>query len=35
MEPTIIVQKLKKVEPDDFVLAQKYYSILSIINNLG
>jgi hypothetical protein len=35
MEPTIIVQKLKKVEPDDFVLAQKYYSILSILNNLG
>ena len=34
MEPTIIVQKLKKVEPDDFVLAQKYYSILSAINNL-
>lgn len=35
MEPTIIVQKLKKVEPDNFVLAQKYYSILSILNNLG
>ena len=35
MEPkTIIVQKLIKSEPDDFLLAEKYYSILSVLNEL-
>lgn len=35
MEPTkIIVQKMKKQEVDMFSLAEKYYSILSAINNL-
>ena len=33
-QPTIIVQKLKKIEPDSFLLAEKYYSILSVINSL-
>ena len=31
---TIIVQKLKNVSEDSFSLAQKYYSILSAVNNL-
>jgi hypothetical protein len=36
MEPTkIIVQKLKKEVYTDIQLAEKYYSILSAINNLG
>lgn len=36
MEQTkkIIVQKLKVVREDNFLLAEKYYSILSAINNL-
>jgi len=35
MEPTIIVlQKLKKIVDNDLQLAEKYYSILSVINNL-
>jgi len=35
MEPTIIVlQKLKKAVDSDLQLAEKYYSILSVINNL-
>jgi hypothetical protein len=36
MEPTniIIVQRLKKEVNDDLQLAEKYYSILSVINNL-
>jgi hypothetical protein len=33
-QPTIIVQKLKKKEEDSFLLAEKYYSILSVINDL-
>ena len=35
MEPNIIVQKLKKEVYTDVALAEKYYSILSAINNLG
>ena len=36
MEPTkIIVQKLKKDVSTDIALAEKYYSILSAINNLN
>jgi hypothetical protein len=36
MEPKkIIVQKLKKVVNTDMQLAEKYYSILSVINSLG
>ena len=40
MEPTvvnkkIIVQKLKKAEADVYDSAQRYYAILSAINNLG
>lgn len=39
MEPTvnkkIIVQKLKKAETDVYESAQRYYSILSAVNNLG
>lgn len=31
---SIIVQKLKKKEEDTFLLAEKYYSILSVINDL-
>ena len=34
MKPTIIVQKLKKEVDTDIELAEKYYSILSAINNL-
>lgn len=30
----VIVQQLKRVEEDKFSLAEKYYSILSAINNL-
>jgi len=36
MEPTkIIVQRLKKIVYTDIQLAEKYYSILSAINNLN
>ena len=37
MEPTkiVVVQKLKKVVETDLQLAEKYYSILSAINNLN
>lgn len=36
MEPTkIIVQRLKKAVDTDLQLAEKYYSILSAINNLN
>ena len=34
MEPTIIIQRLKKSIDTDIQLAEKYYSILSAINNL-
>ena len=35
MEPTkIILQRMKKQEADNFSLAEKYYSILSAVNNL-
>lgn len=35
MEPTkIILQRMKKQETDNFSLAEKYYSILSAVNNL-
>jgi hypothetical protein len=34
MEPKIIVQRLKKSVNTDMQLAEKYYSILSAINNL-
>ena len=34
MEPTKIIQKMKKQEVDMFSLAEKYYSILSAVNNL-
>ena len=34
MEPTIIVQKLKKEVYTDIELAEKYYNVLSAINNL-
>jgi TATA-box binding protein (TBP) (component of TFIID and TFIIIB) len=34
MEPKIIVQRLKKEVYTDIELAEKYYSILSAINNL-
>lgn len=34
-QPTsIIVQKIKKQEDDIFTLAEKYYSILSVLNSL-
>lgn len=35
MEKNIILQKLKKDVDDQFALAEKYYSILSAINNLS
>jgi|ERR1035437_5984188 hypothetical protein len=34
MEPTKIVQRLKKLVESDTQLAEKYYSILSIVNNV-
>lgn len=34
MEKPIIVQRLLKVENDIFSIAEKYYLILSIVNNL-
>jgi DNA-binding MarR family transcriptional regulator len=34
MEPTRIIQKIKTKSEDLFSLAEKYYSILSAINNL-
>jgi hypothetical protein len=34
MEPTKIIQKMKNTSPDQFSLAEKYYSILSAVNNL-
>ena len=35
MEPTkIILQKMKNKSQDNFALAEKYYSILSAVNNL-
>jgi hypothetical protein len=34
MEPTRIIQKMKNRNEDIFSLAEKYYSILSAINNL-
>ena len=35
MEPTrIILQRMKKAEVDLFTLAEKYYAILSAVNNL-
>lgn len=34
MEPTKIIQKMKSQNTDTFSLAEKYYSILSAINNL-
>jgi len=33
-KPTIILQKIKNTSTDNFALAEKYYSILSAINNL-
>ena len=34
-KPTsIIVQKIRKQEEDSFLLAEKYYSIISVLNNL-
>lgn len=33
-QPTIVVQRLKRTEKDSFTIAEKYYSILSVINNL-
>lgn len=34
MEPTVTLQRLRKVVPTDIQLAEKYYSILSVINDL-
>ena len=34
MEPTRIIQKMKNQNTDVFNLAEKYYSILSAVNNL-
>jgi hypothetical protein len=34
MKPTIIIQRLKKSIETDIELAEKYYSVLSAINNL-
>lgn len=34
MEPTSITQKLKNKSEDKYLLAEKYYSILSAVNNL-
>jgi len=31
----IVVQTLQKVLDDEYAIAEKYYSILSVINNLG
>jgi len=34
MEPTVTLQRLRKVVPTDVQLAEKYYSILSAVNSL-
>ena len=34
METKIILQRLKKQEQDSFLLAEKYYSLLSAVNDL-
>jgi len=34
MEPTRIIQKLKLEIEDDYALAEKYYNVLSSVNNL-
>ena len=34
-ERKIVIQKLQKSLSDEYAIAQKYYSILSAINNLG
>jgi hypothetical protein len=34
MEPTVTLQRLRKVVPTDIQLAEKYYSILSAVNSL-
>tara|TARA_R110000868_G_scaffold25424_3_gene99290 strand:+ start:146 stop:496 length:351 start_codon:yes stop_codon:yes gene_type:complete len=34
MEKTIVVQKLKRTEADEFLIAEKYYSLLSSLNQL-
>lgn len=31
---TVILQKLRKTEQDEFLIAEKYYSLLSSLNNL-
>jgi DNA-binding MarR family transcriptional regulator len=38
MEPTnprMLLQRMKKVENDQFLLSERYYSILSAVNDLG
>lgn len=38
MEPTnagMLLQRMKKVEDDQFLLSERYYSILSAVNDLG
>ena len=35
MEPTVTLQRLRKVVPTDIQLAEKYYSILSAVNSLN
>lgn len=33
-KPKVILQKLRRKEADNFYIAQKYYSIISVINGL-
>lgn len=33
-QPTLVVQRINRVEKDLFVIAEKYYYLLSVINNL-
>lgn len=35
MEPTQVVQQLQNTQVDEYGIAEKYYGILSAINNLG
>ena len=33
-ETTFVFQKLKRISDDKYVLAERYYSVLSVLNNL-
>jgi len=35
MERTLVIQKINRTEDDTLLLAQRYYTILSAVNNIG